>query len=141
MGGQARLTLLYAARNRDATGRGAQVPGDFMSSAAAARGAPWETTLFRAKAYRLPGLPLHSDAYGSRLKRRSRMYAHPLIGRTDAPAVVPALLQPKRRLAAAPLVEKILLPTDGSRLEQAALDYVTRLAGSMRLSVHLLNVQ
>jgi nucleotide-binding universal stress UspA family protein len=56
-------------------------------------------------------------------------------------SVVPALLQPKRPLAATAPTQKILVPTDGSAAEEAALRYVIELACAAPVAVHLLNVQ
>lgn len=68
------------------------------------------------------------------------MYAHPLLRAPDMSSV-PALLKPNRRSGAAARVEKILVPTDGSGSEDAALSHVVDLARAAPAVVHLLNVQ
>lgn len=68
------------------------------------------------------------------------MYAHPLLNRTDMSVAIPALLQPRRFAAASP-IERILVPTDGSPAEEAALDHAIGLARIAPVAVHLLNVQ
>ena len=69
------------------------------------------------------------------------MYAHPLLTRTDMSSAVPALLLKTGRLAVASPSQHILVPTDGSAAEEAALRYVIELGRTVPVSVHLLNVQ
>lgn len=54
---------------------------------------------------------------------------------------VPALLQPNRRPAAASPAQTLLLPTDGSPAEEAAIGYVIEMARTAPVTVHLVNVQ
>jgi nucleotide-binding universal stress UspA family protein len=73
-------------------------------------------------------------------KEIKSMYAHPLLNRTYRSAAIPALLQP-RRFAAASSSERVLVPTDGTAAEEAALDHAIKLARAAPVAVHLLNVQ
>jgi nucleotide-binding universal stress UspA family protein len=69
------------------------------------------------------------------------MYAHPLLDRTDMSSAALPLLQPNRQLASMSPRQKILVPTDGSAAEEAAIAYVIDLARTGPVAVHLLNVQ
>ena len=69
------------------------------------------------------------------------MYAHPLLIASTAARPVPALLQARSPAPVERRRQKLLIPVDGSHTAQAAVAHAIGLAGSMPVTVHLLNVQ